>query len=60
MGRDEAGTLLALKARGEDILQPLLVRRSGRIMKLMDDGVLVKFASAVDAVEFAADRRPVS
>ena len=51
---DEAGTLATLKARRRDILQPILARHNGRIIKLMGDGVLVEFASAVDAVECAA------
>jgi class 3 adenylate cyclase len=55
MGRDEAGTLLALKARRKDILQPLLVTHAGRIIKLMGDGALVEFASAVGAVECAVE-----
>ena len=55
MGRDEAGTLLALKSLRQDTLQPLLVKHSGRIVKLMGDGVLVEFASAVDAVQCAVE-----
>ena len=51
---DEAGTLATLKARRRDILQPILAKHNGRIIKLMGDGVLVEFASAVDAVECAA------
>src|SRR5581483_6220054 len=50
---DEAGTLAALKARRTEILQPLVSKRRGRVVKLMGDGVLVEFASAVDAVECA-------
>jgi TolB-like protein len=55
MGRDEAGTLLAIKSLRQDTLQPLLVKHSGRIVKLMGDGVLVEYASAVDAVQCAVD-----
>jgi adenylate cyclase len=55
MQRDEAGTLLALKSRRRDILQPLLAKHVGRIVKLMGDGVLVEFASAVDAVQCAVE-----
>jgi len=55
MERDEAGTLAALKSRRKNILQPLLARHSGRIIKLMGDGVLVEFASAVDAVQCAVE-----
>jgi adenylate cyclase len=55
MERDEAGTLRALKSRRKDILQPLLTKHIGRIIKLMGDGVLVEFASAVDAVQCAVE-----
>jgi len=50
---DEVGTLTALKARRTEILQPLVSKHRGRIVKLMGDGVLVEFASAVNAVECA-------
>jgi adenylate cyclase len=53
MERDEAGTLAALKSRRTEILQPVVSKHHGRIVKLMGDGVLVEFASAVNAVECA-------
>jgi len=53
MQRDEAGTLAALKTRRTEVLQPLVAWHRGRIVKLMGDGVLIEFASAVDAVECA-------
>jgi adenylate cyclase len=53
MQADEAGTLVALKSRRVEVLQPLVSQHRGRIIKLMGDGVLVEFASAVDAVECA-------
>ncbi len=53
MQLDEAGTLAALKARRSDVLQPVVSKHHGRIVKLMGDGVLMEFASAVDAVECA-------
>ncbi|WP_292652041.1 adenylate/guanylate cyclase domain-containing protein [Mesorhizobium sp.] len=55
MERDEAGTLVAIKSRRKDILQPLLAKHNGRIVKLMGDGVLVEFASAVNAVQCAVE-----
>src|SRR5215475_6533882 len=51
--QDEAGTLAALKARRREVLEPLLARHRGRIVKSMGDGVLVEFASAVSAVACA-------
>jgi adenylate cyclase len=53
MQLDEAGTLAALKTRRRSVLQPAIARHRGRIVKVMGDGVLVEFASAVDAVECA-------
>jgi adenylate cyclase len=53
MQADEAGTLTSLKATRTEILQPLITTHRGRIVKVMGDGVLVEFASAVDAVECA-------
>src|SRR5215475_14895368 len=53
MQADEAGTLAALKSRRAEILQPLVAKYHGRVVKFMGDGVLVEFASAVDAVECA-------
>jgi adenylate cyclase len=55
MQADEAGTLTALKARRTGILQPLISRHHGRIVKVMGDGVLVEFASAVNAVTCAVE-----
>ena len=55
MGRDEAGTLARLKAVRRDLIDPVIAAHSGRIFKLMGDGALVEFASAVDAVTCAIE-----
>lgn len=55
MEQDEAGTLEVLKSRRRDILVPLVARHHGRVVKLMGDGVLVEFGSAIDAVQCALD-----
>src|SRR5713226_7398960 len=55
MGRDEAGTLAALKARRTQVLEPLVAKHQGRVFKVTGDGVLVEFASAVKAVECAVE-----
>ena len=55
MQADEAGTLAALKSRRAEILQPLVAKYHGRLVRLMGDGVLVEFASAVDAVTCAME-----
>ena len=36
---DEAGTLAALKAHREDLIEPKIAERNGRIVKLMGDGL---------------------
>jgi adenylate cyclase len=52
--KDEAGTLAALRALRCDALAPLLTEHRGRLVKLMGDGLLAEFGSAVDAVVCAA------
>jgi TolB-like protein len=53
--QDEAGTLAALWDRRRSILNPLVALHKGRIVKVMGDGVLVEFASAVNAVQCAVE-----
>src|SRR5215813_11210268 len=55
MEQDEAGTLVALADRRKAILEPLLSKYRGRVVRLMGDGTLAEFASAVDAVQCAVD-----
>ncbi len=55
MGADEAGTLGALQAHREELIDPTIAARDGRVVKLMGDGLLVVFKSAVHAVECAID-----
>jgi adenylate cyclase len=55
MGVDEAGTLSRLNALRRELIDPTIAAHSGRIVKLMGDGVLVEFASAVDAVTCAIE-----
>ena len=55
MGKDEAGTLVALKACEVSVIEPTIARHNGRIFKRMGDGYLAEFASAVDVVECALD-----
>ncbi len=53
--RDEAGTLAALRQRRKAILDPMVAAHHGRIVKVMGDGVLVEFGSAVNAVASAVE-----
>ena len=53
MELDEAGTLAALKAHRQELIDPKIAEHHGRLFKLMGDGALVEFASVVDAVACA-------
>jgi formylglycine-generating enzyme required for sulfatase activity len=53
MAADEAKTLARLKAHHTAIFDPKISEYQGRIVKEMGDGLLVEFASVVDAVECA-------
>jgi len=55
MGLDEAGTLSRLNALRRELVDPTIAAHAGRIVKLMGDGALVEFASAVDAVACAIE-----
>jgi adenylate cyclase len=55
MGADEDGTLIALTAHRRELIDPAVAEHSGRIVKTTGDGLLVEFASVVDAVRCAAD-----
>ena len=53
MGLDEEGTLGRLKAVRKSLVDPTIAAHRGRIVKTTGDGMLVEFASAVDAVRCA-------
>ena len=53
MRGDEAGTLAQLKTHRIEVFDPHIADHNGRIVKTTGDGVLVEFASAVDATECA-------
>ncbi len=55
MGEDEAGTLVRLKSLRKELIDPKMAEHDGRIVKLMGDGMLVEFASAVEAVQCAVE-----
>jgi TolB-like protein/tetratricopeptide (TPR) repeat protein len=55
MGADEEGTLTRLKAHRRSLIDRKLGEYRGRIVKTTGDGMLVEFASALDAVCCAVD-----
>ena len=55
MEREEAGTLAEFKSRQEALVEPLLAKTGGRLVKMLGDGFLAEFASVVNAVHFAID-----
>jgi TolB-like protein/class 3 adenylate cyclase len=55
MGLDEEGTLAQLKAIRKALVDPTIATHRGRIVKTTGDGMLVEFASAVDAARGAAE-----
>ena len=55
MESDETATLSALRERRKTILEPVVKEHGGRVVKVMGDGVLVEFASAVNSVKAAIE-----
>ena len=55
MGADEEGTLAALKAIRRELSDPKVKEHHGRIVKTTGDGLLIEFASVVDAVRCAVE-----
>src|SRR5204863_9349479 len=55
MGADEEGTLARVNAHRRDFLEPKIAEHRGRIVKRTGDGVLIEFASAVDAARCAVE-----
>ena len=55
MGADEEGTLERLKALRRELVDPKIAEHHGRIVKTTGDGLLVEFASVVDAVRCAVE-----
>src|SRR5579871_6416801 len=55
MGRDEERTLANLKSLRKTLVDPAIAAHRGRIVKTTGDGMLVEFASAVDAARCAVE-----
>jgi adenylate cyclase len=55
MGAEEEETLARLKAHRRELVDPKIAEHRGRIVKTTGDGLLVEFASVVDAVRCAVE-----
>jgi adenylate cyclase len=55
MGADEEGTLASLRTLRRELIHPKFDQHKGRIVKTTGDGMLVEFASVVDAVRCAVE-----
>ena len=55
MGRDEAGTLSAMRALRKELWDPKIGEYGGRVVKSTGDGLLVEFPSVADAVQCAVE-----
>ena len=55
MSEDETGTRSRFNAHLRILIEPAIANRQGRIVKSMGDGLLVEFASVVDAVQSAVE-----
>ncbi|MGH6881589.1 MAG: adenylate/guanylate cyclase domain-containing protein [Hypericibacter sp.] len=54
-GADEEGTLARLTAHRRELIDPAIAEHRGRIVKTTGDGMLVEFASVVDALRGAVE-----
>ena len=54
MGSDEAGTRSRFNSHLSEFIEPMIAQHRGRLVKEMGDGLLVEFASVIDAVRCAA------
>ena len=55
VGVDEEGTLERVRAIRKDLIDPVIAAHRGRIVKTTGDGLLVEFASVVDAARSAIE-----
>jgi adenylate cyclase len=54
-GADEEGTITRLRALRRELIDPTVASHGGRIVKTTGDGILIEFASVVDAVRCAVE-----
>jgi adenylate cyclase len=54
-GADEEGTIARLRALRRELIDPTVASHGGRVVKTTGDGILIEFASVVDAVRCAVE-----
>jgi adenylate cyclase len=54
-GADEEGTLAQFKTHRRELVDPKISESGGRMVKTTGDGLLVEFASVVDAMRYAIE-----
>ncbi len=55
IGQNELGTLAELNRLQDEVIAPAIAQYQGRVVRLMGDGSLLAFSSALNAVKFAVD-----
>jgi adenylate cyclase len=55
MGADEEGTLAALRAHRNDLIDPKITAHGGRVANTAGDSILIEFPSVVEALRCAID-----
>ena len=55
MADDEIGTLNSMRALKKELIEPIVAKRGGHIVKTMGDGFLIDFSSAVASIEAAVE-----
>lgn len=55
MAADETGTIDAVRSLRVEVIEPIIARHQGRLVKTMGDGFLIEFASVVSSVAAAID-----
>src|SRR5215210_7958348 len=53
IGQDDVQTVLRWKALRRDLVEPKIIARRGRLLRVVGDGLLIEFKSVVDAVRWA-------
>ena len=55
VGADDEGTLAQWKAHFRELIEPKIAEHRGRIVRITGDGLLVEFASVIEAVKCAVE-----